>query len=704
MKAPLNQSARWAEAMLTVAQHYRLQVSAEAVRGTQQWLASDDDSDTALHQVARSAGLSLKFTSYQPQRIRSQKLPLVVQLDDHSVIVVMALLADGTCRVIDSDDLGLESTLDAQQLAQRAQRVALLRPIGDVPDTRVDEYIKPYRSHWFWSIVLRDWKRYGEVMLASLMANLLALATVIFSMQVYDRVIPAQSVPSLWVLFIGVLIAIAFEFLFRVLRLHISDRVGKKADLALSDEVFGRALRIRSSDRPASTGAFIAQLREMEQVRELLASTTIIAIADLPFFILFLCVLWSIAGNIALVALAAIPLIMLPGLFMQRPLAKLSRQGLRESALRNAMLVEAVQGIDDIKLMRAEPRFQGQWNLANEVSATISVRQRFLSHLLTNWTQEVQGLVYALVLVVGSVQVMSGDITTGVLVGASMLASRMIAPLAQLSGIFTRWQQAKVARASLDNLMSRPLDYPPDRQLTHRPVWRGDFDLSGVRLRYAPEQPAPTLSIERLQIRAGERIAVLGKMGSGKSSLLQLLCGLLTPQEGGVSLDGVPMALIDPADIRRDLSVLTQSAQLFHGSVRDNLLMGAPQADDEAVIAALRIAGAEGLLASSPKGLDTTILEGGRGLSGGQQQALLLARTLLRASPVILLDEPTASYDELSERNAIAALQPWVRGRTLIVATHRPALLALVDRIVVLDGGRIVMDGDKDKVLGALRG
>lgn len=693
----------WLQAILKVARHYRLQVSVEALRNELQWTPEGQSADQPIRLLAKRAGMNARFSPVNPDLLLQRRLPVVAELHDGAVLVLIAQTKGDGYRVMDGAEPDAEYVISEDELLTRVARLAVFRPLNDVPDARVDDYIKPYKANWFWSIIFRDWRRYGDVMLASLMANILALSGIILSLQVYDRVVPAQSMPTLFVLFFGVLIAIGFEFMFRVLRLNISDRVGKQADLVLSDTVFGRALRIRNEARPVSTGTFISQLRELEQIRELLSSTTVIAIADLPFFVLFLGVLWFIASPlIMLVALFAIPLIILPGLLMQKPLAKLSKQSMRESSLRNSLLIEAVQGIDDIKLMRAEPRFQGQWNHANDLVSNVNIKQRFLTHVLTAWSQEVQTLVYALVLVVGCVLVIEGEITTGVLVASSILTSRMIAPLGQLSGVFSRWQQAKVAREGLDSLMALPTDHAPDQQLMHKPHWRGEFELAGVRFTYPGENNRPVLGIERLKIQPNERIAVLGRMGSGKSTLIQLLSGLMTPQEGSIQLDGMSLPIIDPADIRRDVGVLSQTATLFHGTIRDNISMGAPHASDQALIDALTLAGAERLLQSAPQGLDTMILEGGRGLSGGQRQAILLARTLVRDPSILLLDEPTASYDDPSERAVIERLRPWLNGRTFLVATHRPAILALVDRVIVIDSGRVVLDGSKDKVLEAL--
>ncbi|MCP4183294.1 MAG: type I secretion system permease/ATPase, partial [Hyphomicrobiales bacterium] len=316
-------------------------------------------------------------------------------------------------------------------------------------DIRIDEYIKPYEASWFWSIVLKDWKRYIDIMFASLLANILTLATIVFSMNVYDRVVPAQSVPTLWVLAGGVLIAAIFEFSLRVARIYLSDIIGKRADLTISDRVFGHALRIKNKERSKSTGTFISQIRELEGVRELVTSTTISAIADLPFFLLFLVIFWLIGGSLFWVMVLVVPLMIIPGILIQKPLAKLAQEGMRESAIRNATLVEAVQGIEDIKLLRAESRFQNQWNHMNEISADISMRQRKLVGVMTTWTQKVQGLTFAIVVLVGCFAVMKGEMTTGALVACSILSSRMLGPIAQISGVLGRLQQAKVAKTSL---------------------------------------------------------------------------------------------------------------------------------------------------------------------------------------------------------------------------------------------------------------
>jgi ATP-binding cassette subfamily C protein LapB len=594
---------------------------------------------------------------------------------------------------------GLAQTLTLNVLQSNIRHFYILRPEKSVPDARVDEYIKPYESSWFWSIVLRDWKRYIDVMFGSMIANILALATVVFSMNVYDRVIPAQSIPTLWVLAGGVLIAAIFEFSLRVARIYLSDIIGKRADLRISDRVFGHALRIKNSERSKSTGTFISQIRELEGVRELVTSTTISAIADLPFFLLFLGIFWLIGDNLFWVMLLVVPLMILPGILAQKPLAKLASEGMREGAIRNAMLVEAVQGIEDIKLLRAEARFQNQWNHMNESSADVSMRQRKIVGVMNAWTQKIQGLTFAIVVLVGCFAVMKGDMTTGALVACSMLSSRMLGPIAQITGVLGRWQQAKVAKNGLDELMKKPVDQPDHTHLIHRPTLNGHYELTGVTFKYGEDDPKPSLMIPKLEIKPGEKIAILGRNGAGKSTLLQLLSGMQTPVQGKIKLDSVELGLIDPSDVRRDMGLLNQNAHLFFGSVRENLTLGAPLASDEEILNALKITGAINFVQEKKEGLDHMILEGGVGFSGGQKQALLLARLLIRQPNILLLDEPTASIDDVSEKQLIDHLKLWLGQRTMIVATHRRAVLELVDRIIVVNDGKIVMDGPRDQIL-----
>lgn len=697
-------TAAWLDALLAVSRHYRIESSPERAKVEADWLAQDLPLDGMVDHLARQLGLAVVFDRFRPSMLDPWRLPVIADFGDPLVGVIEKVGPDGEVSVRFSGEKGLLTTLSAEALAKRVRRVLLVKPLASVPDARVDDYIRPYKANWFWQMALREWPRYGDVMAASLVANLLAMGSMLFSMQIYDRVIPAQSEHTLWVLFGGLMLAVLFGFAMRMARTHISDLVGKRADLRISDRVFGHALRIRNDVRPSSTGSFISQIRELEQVRELITSTTVTAAVDMPFFLLFALMMWTLGGPLVWVPLAAVPLLVLPGLLLQRPLARLSREGMRESSLRNAMLVETVQGMDDIKLLRAEPRFQGQWNHVNEVSSSIGMRQRLLTGLLINWTQEVQTLVYAGVLVMGAYQVMAGNMSTGVLIACSIMSSRMISPLSQLSAVMTRWQQAKVARNGLDELMKKPVDQPERSQQVHRPHLKGDYEIKSANFRYNPQEPSATLDIAQLRIQAGEKVAILGRNGAGKSTLLQLLAGMQMPQQGQVMLDGLKLSVIDPSDVRRDVALLNQNASLFYGTLRENITMGMPHASEDELLRALRLSGAESLVQQLTRGLDHPILEGGKGLSGGQRQTLLLARTLIREPSVLLLDEPTAWLDDASERQLIDQLAPWLRQRTLVVATHRPAVLQWVDRIVVLDGGRVVADGPRDRMMAGARG
>ncbi|WP_407487365.1 type I secretion system permease/ATPase [Acinetobacter baumannii] len=686
------------QAILLIAKHYRIETSEERIRLQMDW-AGASAADEVVKTIARQIGLSVRKSKFSKEMLNPWRLPVIVVFKDGQVGVVDQADVDHNVSIQMSGDQGLAQSFVASDLQHEIESVYILRPEKSVSDARIDEYIKPYESSWFWSIVLRDWKRYIDIMFASLIANILALATIIFSMQVYDRVVPSQSIPTLWVLAGGVLIAAIFEFVLRVARIYLSDIIGKRADLRISDRVFGHTLRIKNSERSKSTGTFISQIRELEGVRELVTSTTISAIADLPFFFLFLVIFWIIGGNLFWVMVLVVPLMIIPAILAQRPLAKLAREGMRESSIRNAILVESVQGIEDIKLLRAESRFQNQWNHMNEMSADISMKQRKIVGVMTAWTQKVQGLTYALVVLVGCFAVISGEMTTGALVACSILSSRMLAPIAQITGVLGRLQQAKVAKSSLDELMKKPVDQPDRAHLIHRSVLLGDYQLNGTLFKYNQDDAKPNLAIAQLAIRAGEKIAILGRNGAGKSTLLQLLSGMQMPQQGNIYLDGLDLSLIDPADIRRDTGLLNQSAHLFYGTIRENLTLGAPLASDDDLIQALKMTGAWSFVQDKKEGLDHLVLEGGLGFSGGQRQALLLSRLLIRQPNIVLLDEPTASIDDVAEKQFIDHLMNWMGHRTLIVATHRRAVLALVDRIIVMNEGKIVMDGPRDQIL-----
>ncbi|MDP9992628.1 ATP-binding cassette subfamily C protein LapB [Variovorax boronicumulans] len=694
----------WTEALLAAAKHLELHCSPEAVRNTSDWVGHMRRDD-AIIEVAGAIGLDARFVALPVHKLSPAMLPALVEFEEGSVGVITGLSRTHATLLLPAAGELLERSVPIESLGlvgADVQRPLLVHMRARRRDSRTDAYMAPTSRSWLTDIFTRNRTTMFELGVGSLVANLLAIATALFSMQVWDRVVPSRSTNTLWVLASGVVLALVLEFLIRTARVSLTDHFGKRADLKLSGMFFSHALQVRNDARPRSPGTLIAQLRDLEQLRELLTSSTLGVLLDLPFVVAFLLIIGVLGGPLVFVPLAAIPLIVLPGLIAQIPLAKLSREGMGEAALRNAILMESIYRIEDIKVLQAEPRFRHLWGAVNSVGSEVSLKQRYLGGLLLNFSQMAQQLAYVGVLVVGAYGILDGNLSFGAVLACSILTTRTIAPLAQVSAVLGRIQNARVGKKALDDLLALPVDHRADQETYHRATLTGQYRFENVSYSYDPESK-PALVIPQFSIEPGERVAILGRVGSGKSTLLRLAGGLATPAQGRILLNGTPMNLIDIADIRRDVGILLQESGLFYGTIRENLLIANPLATDDAILEAMRLACADQLVLNQPHGLDFRIRENGVGLSGGQRQALILARTLLRSPDILLLDEPTASLDEATEAAIAERLKQWIGRRTVVIATHRYPMLSLVDRIVVLDGGRIVRDGAKEEILREMR-
>jgi len=551
--------------------------------------------------------------------------------------------------------------------------------------------------------VLWDHRRYfGEAIALSAVINLLSLAGIIFMMTVYDRILPNQAFVTLWSLFVGVLLAMLFEFIARTIRGHALDSAGKRIDVLLGDAVFRRVLGTRLEARSQSSGAFANVLKEFESVRAFVTSATLAGLADLPFAMLFLGVTALIGGPLVAVPLAAFAIVAIVSLVVQIPMKRIANENLRESAVRHGTVIESLEGLETLKALRAEERMRARHEQSSRVIAERTMRSQSLSTLVLNVTTMVQQTAGAVLLLWGVYLASEGAVTAGALIACVQLNSRSLAPLVSLSSLAVRFQQARSALASLDRIMQLPAEREEGRDLLTGSHWQGELRLAEVGFSYE-EDGRPVLFGVSLSIAPGERVGVIGRVGSGKSTLLRLLAGLYRPREGQIFLDGVDMSAIEPGDQRATIALVGQDARLFHGSLKENIAIAAPDVDDESLLKVAEETGVVAIAAAHPHGFDRPIGERGDTVSGGQRQAVALARALLARPKLLLLDEPTSAMDQASEAEMLATIRGAAdEGMGLVIATHRQAALGIVDRLIVVDNGRIVADGARDKVIAAL--
>ncbi|GGO78767.1 ABC transporter ATP-binding protein/permease [Marinobacterium nitratireducens] len=645
----------------------------------------------AHHRVAA------RLLDAEPGQLGETLLPCLIDTHDGQPLVLLAI--DGQESRLLSPVTGGELRMPLEQLRSLQRgRVLVAHPAGQ-DDWRAAGYARAASGHWFRDLVGRQWRRFAEVALASLLAALLAVASALFVMQVYDRVLPTRADGTLWALALGVFIAIGLEFLLRALRSVVIEQGGKRLDLALSRSLFQQAISLRLASRPGSTGAFASQMRDFEIVREFFTASTLGACGDLPFSLLFLCLIAFIGGPVALVPLAAIVLIVLPSLLCQPLIARLAREGMREAAVRNALLLESVDHLETLKTNRGEGRALATWQRLSASQSARGLRSRNLNAWIASWTTAAMQLAYVASVIAGVYLVFAGELTAGALIACSLLTSRALAPFAQVSQLLARWQQVRVAFEGLDELMQRPVERPEGRRFARLASVDGHYRLESVCWRY-DAQSVPVLALDRLEIRPGQRWVLLGGNGSGKSTLLRLLAGLFDPASGSLRLDDRELAQVDPVDRRRHIGYMPQDIALFQGTLRDNLLLGGGDSGDDRLVAALDMAGLGDFVRRHPLGLDLPIA-GNQSLSGGQRQSVGLARLILQDPPVVLMDEPTAALDQNTENRVIRTLEPWLEGRTLVLATHKRALLAWAEYALVLQQGQRALDGPLQEVLSA---
>lgn len=569
-------------------------------------------------------------------------------------------------------------------------------------DERSPEILKTREGHWFWGTIWQSKRIYRDVMFASLLINLFAIAAPMFTRLVYDKVLPNLAFETLWVLASGVFVIFLFDFTLKMLRNYFIDIAGKKSDILISSRLFSKVMGIRMESRPPSVGAFARHLQEFESIREFFTSATISSLIDLPFSILFLIIIWLMAGDLVYVPIIGVCILIIYSLLIQAPLRRAIEEGSRLASQKYANLIESLAGLETVKLFGAQGQFQHRWEEAISHMANWNIKSR----RITDGIQSTAGLVQQAssvgMIILGVYLIAQGNLTMGGLIAATMLSGRAIGPMVQLSLLSTRYNQAKASLKIIEQVMAMPDEQEEGKRYIHRPMIQGKIELDKVTFHY-PDSPIASIRDLSLTINPGEKVAIIGRIGSGKTTLERLIMGLYQPTEGHVRIDDTDIQQLHHIDIRRNIGCVPQESVLFYGTIRDNITLGRPLVDDREVMDAANRAGVTVFTQQDPAGLERQVGEGGLLLSGGQRQAVSIARALLGRPPVLLMDEPTSAMDNRSEMHIKNQMKQLTPTETLILITHKTSMLDVVDRVIVMEKGTIIADGPKSMVLNDLK-
>lgn len=688
--------------LLYICRQHRLATTPDALRAGLP--LSDHTLDPALFQRAAER-LQLDVTVTQaPLTQLLQPITTVTLLlqQDYACQLLAVDAVQGRAQVVFADRSSEAVSVPLDALAQAYTGYALLCRPRHTFDARTPEVGRVKVRHWFWSALAENRSIYRDVMLAALLINLFALAMPLFTMNVYDRVVPNKAIETLWVLGIGVALIVFGDLLLRSMRAYFLDWASARIDVKLSAQIMEKVLGTRYEAKPNSVGSFASNLRSFESVRDFITSATVVTLIDLPFGVLFLIVIAWINLYMVIPALVGGLIVLIYSLSVQSKMHDLSETMYRAGAQRNATLIESLVGLETVKSLGIEGQMQGKWEKSAVFLSEVGSKIKLLSTSINNGSYALQQLISVAIVILGVYLIANGELTMGGLIACSQLTSRGLAPISQIASLFAQYHTAATSLKSLDEVMSKPVERSPQVQFLSRPSFRGDIEFKNVSFKY-PGSDELALNRVSFKIQAGEHVGLIGRMGSGKTTINKLILGLYQPSEGAVLIDGIDARQIDPAELRRCIGYVQQDNHLFYGSLRENITLRHPQAEDAAVLQAAKVGGIAEFVNTHPKGFDLSVGERGETLSGGQRQGVGIARAFVTQPQIILLDEPTSAMDhsgeEIVKRNIAEATQ----GKTLLVISHRNAMLELADRLIVIDGGQVVADGSKDDVTAALR-
>lgn len=653
-------------------------------------------------EAAERLGLRAKIMRRKSlHRISVHALPvMVIQDKGHGFVLLSVDAMQGRARVF-LPESGTEKDVSLDVLDESfSGYVIYVHPRAEFSDPAA-----PHRDdadrHWFWGPFFANSDLYSKVLLSAVLINLFGITSSIFVMTFYNRVIPNNAIETGWVLSIGALTVFVFDFILRTLRGYFVDFAGRRVDVAAARRIYDQLLNMKLADRPSSSGAFASMLREFDSVREFMNSASLTALVDLPFCFFYLFVIALLGGPIAALLFVLVMVVIAVGAFLQVPLRNLVAKTVHGAEARHGLLVETIHGLETIKAVGADGRLRARYADLVAESATLAQSSRFISALGVNIATVLQQSATVIAVLIGMYLIEDRAMTMGALIACVLLGGRAIAPIGQVAGLMTRYHQTRSAMKTLDTFMQKPVERPAHAPFLHRPSLNGKITFENVHFAY-PGTDRTVLQGVGFTINPGEKVGLVGRVGSGKSTVARLVMGLYDPAQGSLLADDTDYRQIDPADLRRSMAYIAQDIVLFRGNVRENIAIAKPQASEDEILEAAKLSGVHDFIARHPMGYDAPVGEGGSGLSGGQRQAVALARAMLMNPSMFICDEPTNAMDLQAEEAFIRHIRERVRDKTLLLVTHRQHLLSLVDRLIIIDQGRIVADGPRDEVLASL--